>query len=339
MIRVGFDISQLAHHGGVNTYTRNLTVELSKIKDLEMVYFYSSLRQPYKGNLKGVKSYRLPPSLFEVLFNRIRNVPIEKFIGPIDVFHSSDWVQPPSYAKKVTTVHDVVALKYPQWSHQKIVEVHKRRLRLVEEEIDIVIAVSEATKKDLLEVSTIPSEKIKVIYEGATSDFKIQPKRKVEEFRKKYNLPGKFVLGIGGVGERRNLKRIKVASQGYHLVITGDDIPWLDTQELELLYQSATVLVYASLYEGFGIPILDAFPNHLPVITSNVSSMPEVAGTAALLVDPLNTDEIREKIKMVMEDQNLREELIKKGIKQAEKFSWKKTAMETVNIYRSLNNV
>src|SRR5258708_6595020 len=94
-IKVGFDISQLAHIGGVATYTESLSKELSEIKELEMVYFYSSLRKHYHGQLKGVKKFHLPPTLFEMLFNKWRNVPIEKFIGDIDVFHSSDWIQPP----------------------------------------------------------------------------------------------------------------------------------------------------------------------------------------------------------------------------------------------------
>src|SRR5687767_5904127 len=116
-IIVGMDISQLAHMGGVATYTRNLADEISKFKTINTVFFYSSLRKRYKGKLKNVKGYKLPPSLFEMLFNKWRNVPIEKFLGPIDIFHSSDWVQPPTKAKKVTTYHDVVPLKYPEWSH------------------------------------------------------------------------------------------------------------------------------------------------------------------------------------------------------------------------------
>lgn len=336
MIKVGFDLSQLAHNGGVATYTRNLSSNLRQIPDLEMVYFYSSLRKPFKEKSKDVKSYRLPPALFEILFNRWRNVGIEKFIGPVDVFHSSDWTQPPSKAKKVTTYHDLVPLKYPSWSHPKIVEVHKRKLRLVEKEIDMVICVSEATKKDLLEVSKIPQDKITVIYEGPTADFKPQAQYKIAAFKKKYNLPQIYVLAIGGVGERKNLERIKQAAQGYNLVVAGQTIPWLSDAELELLYSGAQVLLYCSLYEGFGLPILDAFCCGCPVITSNVSSMPEVAGEAALFVDPMNISDIRQKLELLLGDETLRLELSQKGFNQVKKFSWKKCAEQTYTVYKEL---
>src|SRR6266508_3063827 len=111
-MRVGMDISQTAHRGGVATYTKSLAEELSNIPKLEIVYFYSSLRIPYKGNLKNVKSFRLPPMILEPLFNKVRRVSVERFIGAVDIFHSSDCVQPSSKAKKVTTYHDVVPLKY-----------------------------------------------------------------------------------------------------------------------------------------------------------------------------------------------------------------------------------
>lgn len=337
-IIVGMDISQLVHKGGVGVYTQNLTQELSKRSDLEMIYFYSSLRKHYHGSLKNVKKYRLPPTLFEMLFNRWRTVGIEKFLGPLDIFHSSDWTQPPSKAKKVTTYHDVVALKYPQWSHPEIVAVHKRRLKLVEKEIDLVIAVSESTKKDLLEISNIPKEKITVIYEASAANFKMQPEDKIAEFKKKYNLPEKYILAIGGIGERRNLTRIKEACKDYYLVIAGQTIPWLSLEELELLYGGAATLLYASLYEGFGIPILDAFSVGCPVITSNVSSMPEVGGKGALYVDPLNAEDIKRLIKLAMEDKDLREDLIKKGFAQAKKFSWEQAARETAEVYHNLMN-
>lgn len=336
MVKVGFDISQFAHRGGVTTYTRNLASQLNKIPDLQMVYFYSSLRKPFKGGMSNVKSYRLPPTLFEILFNRWRNVPIEKFVGPIDIFHSSDWIQPPSKAKKVTTFHDVVPIKYPSWSHPKIVNVQKRRLKLVEREIDRVICVSEATKRDLVEISNIPEEKITVIYEGPTADFKLQSEKRIRIFKKKYNLPEKFVLAIGGIGERKNLGRIKSAAKDYNLVIAGQTLPWLNIEELELLYNSAQVLLYCSLYEGFGLPILDAFSCGLPVVTSNVFSMPEVGGDAALYVDPRNTEDMKRKVDCVMADLSLRKSMIEKGLKRVKEFSWEKCAGETADVYRSL---
>lgn len=335
MIKVGFDISQLAHSGGVRTYTQELTSELSKLADLDMVYFYSSLRKPYKGDLKNVKSFRFPPILFEPMFNSWR-VPIENFTGSTDIFHSSDWTQPKTKAKKVTTYHDVVPVKYPQWSHPKIVEVHKRRLKLVEQEIDMVIAVSEATKKDLLEISKIPEEKITVIYEGPTADFKPQSEDKIMAFKEKYNLPDKFVLALGGVGERKNLKRIKEAAKNYHLIITGESLPWLPIEDLGLLYASAEALLYCSLYEGFGIPILDAFSAGLPVITSNVSSMPEVGGEAAIYADPTNIQDIKEKLSSILNVEDLKQDLIKKGFERVKKFSWEKTARETAKAYEGL---
>jgi len=335
-MKVGLDISQTAHPGGVARYTNELTKELSKISDLQMVYFYASLRKPYQGLLKGVKSFKLPPTLIETLFNKFRSPQIEKFIGKLDIYHSSDWTQPKTKARKVTTYHDVIPLKYPQWSHPKIVAVHRRRLALVEREIDIVIAVSEATKRDLLEVSKIPAEKITVIYEAAGDEFKVLDSTKVEEFRKKMNLPDKFILAIGGIGNRRNLERVKKASKGYQLVITGETIPRLDDSELPLLYNAAELLLYPSFYEGFGLPVVEAMACGVPVITSNVSSLPEVGGEAAVYVDPEDLDGMTKLVEKLMADQELRLELRKKGLVQAKKFTWEKCARETYHVYKNL---
>lgn len=336
---LGMDISQMAHPGGVGVYTKNLAKALLNQPSLDLKFFYSSLRSPFRGGLPNVRSYLLPPTLFEILFNRIRNVSIERFLGPIDIFHSSDWVQPPARAKKVTTYHDVIALKYPHLSLPKIVAVQKRRLKLVEQEIDMVIAVSEATKNDLMKISSIPEEKIVVIYEGVGKHFKPQDELKKKNFRKKYHLPQKFVLAIGGLGERRNLKAIRQAiSQDYQLVISSETIPLLSDEELPVLYSCAEVLLYPSFYEGFGLPILEAMATGTAVITSNVSSMPEVGGEAAMYVDPYNVSDIKDKLKMVMEDSKLRKDMIKKGFNQAKKFSWEKCAEETVEVYRLLLN-
>ncbi len=343
MIKVGFDISQTAHRGGVAVYTTKLAYYLQKNPNLDMRFFYSSLRKPYTGDLKNVRKFILPPTIFEFMFNDLRMPTIETFLGDIDIFHSSDWTQPPSKAKKVTTYHDVIPLKYPEWSMDKIVSVQKRRLQIVENEIDMVIADSIATKNDLLEISKIPDYKITVIYPGVDEIFKPQDRAKVEKFIEDYDLPERFILVVGGVGERKNLKRIINASEGYEVVILGDHPEYgvkflkdLEREELPLLYSAASVLVYASLYEGFGFPILEALRCGCPVVTSNVSSMPEVGGDAVLYVDPRSVVDIKENIHRLLNNHKLKEELVKKGVKQAEKFSWDKCALETTKMYEDL---
>jgi glycosyltransferase involved in cell wall biosynthesis len=334
-MRIGFDISQLAHFGGVNTYTQNLATGLQNNQDLDVVFFYSSLRKPYRGNLKDVKRFNLPPTFFELFFNKLHNVPIERFIGPIDIFHSSDWVQPPTKAKKVTTYHDLVPLKYPKWSHPKIVEVNKRRLALVEKEIDLVIAVSQSTKKDLLEVSKIPEEKIVVIYEGVEKRFQPQTEEAIKRFKREHELPERFILAIGGIGERRNLNTVKKATEGFNLIVTRENIN-IPFEQMPLLYASSQLLLYPSFYEGFGLPILEAMACGVPVITSNVSSMPEVAGDAAQLVDPNDLSQIKKVVNKIMTEEKFKQQLIRKGLANAKKFSWDKTVNETVKAYQSL---
>ncbi len=197
----------------------------------------------------------------------------------------------------------------------------------------MVIAVSESTKKDLMSVSNIPGEKIVIIYEGVSEIYKPQPERKVFEFKKKYSLPEHFILAIGGIGERKNLRRIKQASDGYNLVIMGEDLPYIPADDTPLLYSSADCLVYTTLYEGFGLPIIEAMACRCPVVTSNVSSMPEIAGDAAIIVDPTDLSQIKKGIEEAISEKDF---VIKKGEERAKFFSWEKCAEETASLYRSL---
>jgi glycosyltransferase involved in cell wall biosynthesis len=335
-MKVGFDISQLAHAGGVGIYTKELTSQLEQISDLEMTFFYTSLRKKYQGDLKNVRSFKIPPTIAEKLFHDFRKISMERFLGPIDVYHSSDWIQPPTKAKTVTTYHDVIPLKYPEWSHPKIVQVHQKRLHLVEQEIDQVIAVSETTKQDLCQISNIPEHQVTVIYEGVGDQFKLLDEDVVSAFKRKYNLPDKFALGIGGIGNRRNLERAKEACGEVPFIVTGSSLPRLSDEEMVLLYNAATLLLYPSLYEGFGLPIIEAMACGTPVITSNLSSMKEIAGENALLVDPISTQSIHQAITDILSDPKVLQEFSKKGIQHAKHFSWQKAAVETAEVYKKL---
>jgi glycosyltransferase involved in cell wall biosynthesis len=334
-IRVGFDLSTLAYVGGVATYTKELAIRLDKITELEMRFLYMSLRQKLPIEVKSVKKLPIPAKLYEPLLNNWR-VDIEKLIGDVDIFHSSDWVQPKTKARKVTTIHDVVPFKYPEWSVPKIVAVHKKRLELIEKDIDKVICVSETTREDLLQISKIDPNRVVVIYEGVDDRFRVLDEKNKVLFRERMNLPKDFLLAIGGVGKRRNIDRVREAAKilDIPVVVTGVDIRPTDV-EMPLLYNSAKALVYPSLYEGFGLPIIEAFKCGLPVITSDLGAMKEIAGGAALLIDPNSVDSISQGIEKI-NDKTVSKKYIEKGLIRAKHFSWDKCANETFDVYRGL---
>lgn len=180
-MRIGIDISQLAFENtGVATFLEKLVESMLQQDSVnEYVLFYSSFRKEFpsaswRTNFKfqssnskiTLKTFRFPPTLLDLLWNRLHVLPIEKFIGPIDVFISSDWVQPPSKAKKVTILYDLIVYTYPEETDKKIISVQKRKLEWVKKEVDKIICISEATKKDAMKILHIPSEKLKVIYPG-----------------------------------------------------------------------------------------------------------------------------------------------------------------------------
>ena len=192
-MRIGIDISQIVYQGtGVANYTRNLVESLLKTdKKNTYVLFFSSLRRklncsfineltineltPNQNKFGSgqansrikVKRFKFPPTLLNFLWKLNQNFPIEWFIGPVDVFLSSDWTQPPTTkAKKVTTVHDLTPWKFPKEMHPKIVATHRRKMKWIKKECDLIIADSKATKKDLVEIIGVPKEKIRVVYLG-----------------------------------------------------------------------------------------------------------------------------------------------------------------------------
>ena len=374
-MKIGIDISQIVYGTGVSVYTQNLVENLLKIdKKNEYILFFSSLRRkfpisnfqfPNKSQISDsnfqIKTFKIPPAILEPLWNKFHLLPVEKFLGPIDVFHSSDWTQPPTKAAKVTTIHDFGFLKYPETAHPKIKAVMARRFKWIKREVDLIIAVSEATKKDTIEILNIPEEKIRVVYEAAPEDLKqIKDKKIIEKVKKKYGIKGDYLLSVATLEPRKNLKRIIEAwrlvqsakNKEQSLVIAGkqgwgEDLNsklktrnskilftgYVSREELSVLYSGANCFVFTSLYEGFGLPILEAMKCGCPVLTSNISSMPEVAGEAGILVNPLEVKDIARGIIEVIRDKEIREALRKKGFEQVKKFSWEKAARETLKLY------
>lgn len=177
-MRIGIDVSQLVYKTGVSNYLEHLVDSLLQVdKKNNYILFASSLRQDLsfldkkfgKYTNVQIKTAKLPPTVLDVLWNRLHIVPIETFIGNVDIFLTSDWTEPPTkLAKKMTILYDVIIYKYPEETAEKIVEVQKRKLTWVKKESEKILCISEATKNDAREILNLPEEKLAVIYPGLT---------------------------------------------------------------------------------------------------------------------------------------------------------------------------
>jgi len=341
-MKIGIDISQIVYQGsGIATYTQELVENLLKAdKKNDYLFFGSSLRQRQKlkdfvkGKRAVARIYPFPPIFLEKLWNQLHIWPVEKLIGEIDVYHSSDWLQAPSRAKKVTTIHDLIPFKYSKSFNRRgghdIVANQKRRLKWVKKECDLIMADSQATKKDVIEILGIPEKKIKVIYLAADEIFKPQPESEVNRVKRRYKIKKDYVLAFGG-SARKNIERVTEASPELQVFVVGQ--PYVPVSDLPALYAGAECLVYPSFYEGFGLPVLEAMACGCPVVTTDRGSLAEIAGKAAVLVEPDNINSITLGIKKAIGEQKVWQQ---KGFVQAKKFSWQKTARQVLQVYQEV---
>lgn len=357
-MKIAIDTSPIVYGTGVSRYTKNLIENLVNIsKKDDFIFFGYSFRKKDKldklllsiksGNKNcQVKTFKIPPTAIEILFNRVRLLGVENFIGNVDVYHSSDWTQPKTKAFKVTTVHDLVPIIYPEISNQKVVRVHNKRLEIVKKEVDKVIVPSETTKNDLMKLG-ISGEKIRVIYEAPEKTYKPAVKSEINRVKNKYGIKNDYLLVIG-TAERKNIKNIMLAFKNISkndsfLVIVGQKpknalkanniiyTGFVKDEDMPALYSGAICLVYTSFYEGFGLPILEAYATKTPVVTSNLGSMKEIGEGGALLVDPNRPEDISEGINEVIKKRSY---YVERSTKMLKKYSWEKTATETISVYR-----
>ena len=369
-MKIGIDISQIVYGTGVSVYTKNLVENLLKIdrknqyllfgsslRRRKYLYYYTAKLLKYYSNVNA-KIFPFPPTFLSLIWNKWHILPIENFIGNIDVFFSSDWTQPPAKQAKLTTVvNDLIPWLYPETLHPKIVNTHKNRMTWVQKEADKIIAISQGTKNDLIKIIGISPNKITVAYPGVDQDkFYPQSETKINQIKKKYRL-NNFILALGTQEPRKNFSRLinafqKLKNKNFQLAIVGKYgwgsknlkfeiknlklLGYVPDEDLAPLYSGARCFVYPSLYEGFGLPILEAMACGCPVITSNISSMPETAGKAAILINPQKTTEITQAIDRIINSKKLAEELSKKGIEQVKKFSWEKTAEKVLSVFHKV---
>lgn len=271
----------------------------------------------------------------------------------------------------VVTIHDVIPLLFPQHYPPGIKgKINLFRQKLALKNVLGIIAPSSSTKSDIVKILKINPDKIFTVFEAPSEDFKkIEDVSKLNFIRNKYELPEKFALFIGSVNWNKNLINLTQAclDLNLNLVLIGNDfknqknldhpelksfanfldkfgnhplikmIGFVEGEDLVVVYNLAQVLLLPSFYEGFGLPILEAQACGVPVVTSNISSMPEIGGDGAIYVDPTSSNDIFFKLKKVLEDANLRSSLVEKGFANAKIYSWKKTAKETQKVYEKIS--
>lgn len=293
--------------------------------------------------------------------------PMGRFFDGLDVFHLGEFHFPRDVGiPAVATVHDLTTLLLPEqhvWLNRAL---HARRLRWIREHAARIIVVSESTGRDLTRLLEISPERTVRIYEARGHDSGEPPAGQVHEARARHGLGEKpYVLSVGTLEPRKNHERLVRAFSelspqfdDVHLAIAGGE-GWradgirqaveessapnrirllgpVPGRDLQALYSGARVFALPSLYEGFGLPVLEAMACGTPVLTSDVSSLPEVAGDAALLVDPHSTDAIRDGLERLLGDESLRGRLARRGRERERRFTWRRTAEETMAVYRGV---
>jgi len=359
--------------GGIGRYVRDLVTALSLIDNQSDYRLFVSGASKNTlldqvGHNFSWKPTRISPKWFARLWHRLKiPLPVEQFTGRIDLYHATDFVLPPTLqsTKTLLTVHDLSFVRVPETASPSLKAYLDRVVPLSVKRADHILADSQATKDDLMELYGVTPEKITVLLTGV--DKRFQPSNIGElTMRSKYALSDRpYLFTIGTVQPRKNYARIihslaKLRAEGHDLdlVIAGgrgwlEDpiyqaiqetqmmdyvklIGFADDEDIPTLYTQAKCVVFPSLYEGFGYPVLEGMACGTPVVTSNVSSLPEVAGDAALMVNPYDVDAITNAIRSIITDSELRKTLTERGFEQIKQFTWEKSARQLHQIYTDL---
>ncbi len=345
--------------GGVKQYIESMTKAIitNIDEDTELYIFHNCKKRQFAGKT----------NVREIIFKSSNKMICDHILAPyyikklkLDVVWFPKNVIPFFVkAKKIVTVHDL-AYFLPEYNAYPLIDTiyMKTMIKSSCKRADKIIAISKNTQKDIAHLLGIPVSKIDVIYEAADKKYRvINDKKELERIRKKYKLSREFILFTGGISPRKNLVRLMEAFNQisdkipHDLILTGGK-GWKNSKELELiksnerikkigyvsdedmpyLYNLADVYVYPSLYEGFGLPVLEAQACGCPVIASNVSSIPEVIDDSGIMIDPYDIAGLAGTIYKVLANMELREDLVKRGLERTKQFRWTNYARECINI-------
>jgi glycosyltransferase involved in cell wall biosynthesis len=365
-MRIAIDARKL-HDFGIGTYIRNILTELSR---LDRTNEYVVLCRPDdidSGDVLGRNFRMVPEPAPTYSVSEQFKIPLSLARERVQLVHEPHYVLPPLVrCRSVVTIHDCIHLMFPQYLPSKLAHIYaKGSMWSAARKANRILTVSEASKRDILRFFDVPPDKVVVIHNAIDERFLAPPDfERMDLIRQRYQLDHPFVLYVGNIKPHKNIERLidafgRARSSGcpadVKLVIIGDEISkypglrqsvhkhkldkhvrFLGFQPMETLaafYRLARAFVFPSLYEGFGLPPLEAMACGTPVVTSNVSSLPEVAGGAALLVDPYDAGAIAAGICQALTDEPLRAELTARGQERARSFSWAQSVKKIHEIY------
>jgi glycosyltransferase involved in cell wall biosynthesis len=366
-MHIGID-ARLVHYrrAGISQYTLHLLEQLAAVDQADQFTVFQSRRDAStlvdQPNFRRRSLWTPPHHRLEQIF-----LPLELATVDLDVLHSPDFIPPfRRSAKSVITVHDLNFLLYRDFLTPESASYYGQIDQAVRK-CDHIIAVSQSTKRDIVRLTGASEDKITVVHEAAHPSYRpLDRGAAMHRVREQFGQERPFVLFVSTIEPRKNvptlLKAFRRLLDDYRpevdLVLAGEK-GWLfdevfrlvqelsldgrvrflgrvATEDLIALYNAAQLLVHPALYEGFGLPPLEAMACGTPVVVSNTSSLPEVVGDAALLVDPEEPDEMTVAIWRLLSDDAVRQQMRDKGLKRAGLFSWRRAAQETLGIYRRL---
>ncbi len=358
-MKIGFD-SRLINHPGIGRYIKNLLDFMLRGQGKEENFTLFGRPEDLTGfPAAKIVNYQQPIYRYKEIFF----APFAKY--GVDLLHVPHFNAP---LKKrmplVITIHDLIYLKISGSAPAYKRFAAKRIILKAIKNADKIITVSQNTKNDLIDLYPKAGDKISVIYEAADPIFKkITDQQALEATKILFGLPEKYILFVGSLKKHKNIEglihaysQLKKKGLEHHLVVVGRFhrqekqilekikacralyLGEVSDNELVKIYNLADLLVLPSFYEGFGFPVLEAMACQIPVIASNVSSLPEIIGEPKFLFDPKNNQELAQKINLVLTDSSIRNECIKNGQKISAEFNWENAAKETLNLYRELKS-
>lgn len=370
-MRIGIDIRWLGllnDQAGLFQYIYNLVTHLLNIDSENEYVLFSSIkgfREEYRRPNCKIRRF---PARFSTPLLESLGIPIDFFTGKINVFHGPVYFAPSSlFCKSIVTIHDLMVFTQPDFSNPELVAYLKKKICTSIKRAHLVLAVSNFTKGQIVDLFSIPENRIRVVYNGISSRFcPMNDEAEKNKVAAKYGFGKPYLLFVGNIEPKKNIENLihaflefkKSTRTNYSLLIVGKkswyfkrlwdvvvklkaigDVIFTDVVEqkdLPYLYGGAELFIFPSLFEGFGIPPLEAMACGTPVISSNITSIREVLGDAAVLVNPRVPDEISQAMVTTIFDNGLKKALREAGFERARMFSWKKTAKETLRLYNDV---